>query len=536
MKSTVCQFTTRFLTLFGLLASSSFSLFAALESLTYEDGDIKGNVIWCSPDGNDDFADGSEDFPFFDVQKAIDIAQPGDRIWMKAGTYIYDKRINIDDRNGEPDMMIELWGYNGRAILDFSGQPYHPHADNPYQGVRLTSSYWHLKNLDICNASDNGLLIERNKPIPGGTAQDVLNRPQDGHDNVIEACNFYRNGDTGLQIKNLGEYNKIINCDSYFNCDEGHGDADGFAPKISVGTGNYFYGCRAWMNSDDGWDSYYKNEGNFGDDMVIVLENCICYKNGYLEDGTRSGGNGNGFKCGSKEGASNMYLNRCVAYGNTSKGFDQNSNLGDIILNNCTAMDNLDRNYAVYSSMLSPGHEIKMTNCIEIGVSPATYNQFEDLGFSEQLIAPRQEDGSLPQGTFLRLREGSSLIDKGEKVETTSYRGVPVNPIYYLGDAPDLGAYEFGDVGTGVKHVLAEPEGNLSVFQSAGGIIFLTVKGQPANEHFTASVFDESGRIVARHSFIGSTTSLDPSSIGKGLLIIMVENESGHVGSVKTIK
>ena len=210
--------------------------------------DILGEVIWCSPDGNDATADGSETNPFFDLQKAVDIAQPGDRIWMKAGTYVYDKRININDRNGEADKLIEVFGKDGQAVLDFSGMPYHAHSNNPYQGVRLTSSYWHFKNIDICKASDNGMLIERNKPT-GGSASDIINRTQDGHDNIIELCNFYQNGDTGLQMKNLAANNKVINCDSYLNCDEDEGDADGFAPKLSVGENNYFYGCRAWAVS-----------------------------------------------------------------------------------------------------------------------------------------------------------------------------------------------------------------------------------------------------------------------------------------------
>ena len=71
--------------------------------------EIKGDEIWCSPDGDDSTADGSEAKPFYDLQKAIDIAEPGDRIWMKAGTYVYDKRININDRNGEPDEFIQVF-------------------------------------------------------------------------------------------------------------------------------------------------------------------------------------------------------------------------------------------------------------------------------------------------------------------------------------------------------------------------------------------------------------------------------------------
>jgi hypothetical protein len=44
---------------------------------------------------------------------------------------------------------------------------------------------------------------------------------------------------------------------------------------------------------------------------------------------------------------------------------------------------------------------------------------------------PREADGSMPAIDFLKLREGSQLIDKGTDV------GLPYN-----GTSPDLGAYE----------------------------------------------------------------------------------------------
>jgi MYXO-CTERM domain-containing protein len=51
-----------------------------------------------------------------------------------------------------------------------------------------------------------------------------------------------------------------------------------------------------------------------------------------------------------------------------------------------------------------------------------------------QALQPRQADGSLPRVAFLRLADGSDLIDRGEDV------GLP-----FTGSAPDLGAYEFGE-------------------------------------------------------------------------------------------
>ena len=560
---------------------------------------ILGDEIWCSPDGDDAIADGSEERPFFDLQKAVDIAQPGDRIWMKAGTYVYDKRININDVNGEADKPIELFGKDGQAVLDFSGMPYHAHSNNPYQGVRLTSSYWHFKNIDITNASDNGLLIERNKPT-GGSASDIINRTQDGHDNIIELCNFYKNGDTGLQMKNLAANNKVINCDSYLNCDEGQGDADGFAPKLSVGDNNYFYGCRAWANSDDGWDVFYKKEGGFGDNMTIVIENCISYKNGFLDlETVAPDGNGNGYKCGSNQGAMNVVLNRCLAIHNKAKGFDQNHNAGDIILNNCTGMSLKEYNekaysYRIYEDIYS-GHEVRLTNCIAINDNDATNKRDKSTGLSkagedgkyglygrfevdetldgltittsefqkahpdffvnvdndEELTAPRDEDGNLPEITFAHINGDAShkmydgttvtaqqlLIDKGTKIDATNYRGIDINGIEYDGEAPDLGAYEYdGQIADGIRVMSQESEGNsVRLFQAQSGVLFVTVNGQTGISAYRAALYDAAGRIIGQHQFNGQTTAIRLPQGANGMVVLKVEGDNGFRGAVKAM-
>lgn len=331
-----------------------------------------GPKLYVSPDGKDDNDGLSPEKPFKSVQHAINMAvEPGTTIVLAPGEYRPTARINIDNRNGTHDNYNALVCLDGRAVINCD-HPQHGHSDNPYQGVRLTSSYWYFYHVDITNASDNGLLIERNKPT-GGSSADIVKLTDQAHDNIIEACNFYKNGDTGLQMKNLASYNYVINCDAYLNCDEDQGDADGFAPKISVGTGNYFFGCRAYLNSDDGWDVFYKKDGNFGDNQTIIMDRCITYKNGFLDENSIAPkGNGNGFKCGSDQGAMNVYLNRCLAVHNKAKGFDQNHNSGDIILNNCTGMttkDNGDKaySYRIYESInTAEGHKVEVTNCIAI--------------------------------------------------------------------------------------------------------------------------------------------------------------------------
>jgi len=545
---------------------------------------VLGDIIWCAPDGNDATADGSELKPFFDVQKAIDMAQPGDRIWMKAGTYVYDKRININDHNGEADKPIELFGYEGRAVLDFSGMPYHAHSNNPYQGVRLTSSYWHFYHIDICNASDNGMLIERNKPT-GGSSSDIISRTQDAHDNLIEECNFYKNGDTGLQMKNLAANNRVINCDSYLNCDEDEGDADGFAPKLSVGDNNYFYGCRAWANSDDGWDVFYKKEGGFGDNMTIVIENCISYKNGFLDLQTLAPkGNGNGYKCGSNQGAMNVYMNRCLAIHNKAKGFDQNHNAGDIIMNNCTGMTlkslcgEKSYSYRIYEEIAS-GHEVRLTNCIAINDNDATdkrdssgqpkpgehgknglYGRFEvdetldrmyittcefqkadptqfvDINNDEELIGDRDEDGNLPEMTFAHLKEGSFLIDTGIKVDATNYRGIDIAGIEYSGNAPDLGAFEYdGEITNAIRVVSQQSDDQkVRLIQTQNSLVLISIQAPTDINSFQAVVYDATGRILGQHAFNGTTTAIRLPQQAKGMVVIKVIGQ-GFQGTTKAM-
>ena len=52
------------------------------------------------------------------------------------------------------------------------------------------------------------------------------------------------------------------------------GNADGFCDKQFTGGGNTYINCRAWNNSDDGWDLYKR-----GTTSPIVFINCITYNN-----------------------------------------------------------------------------------------------------------------------------------------------------------------------------------------------------------------------------------------------------------------
>ncbi len=385
--------------------------------------------IFVATDG-DDANEGTIEHPYGTFDKAISMVTPGDTTYVRGGVYNLTATIKFTIvHSGTADQLCTMQPYKDEVpVLDFSGQAFGS------KGITLQANYWHIKGLQVTGAGDNGMEINF------------------GSDNIIEQCQFYRNRDTGLQLSNGSSDNQIINCDSYYNADPpDYGDADGFAPKLTVGSGNYFYGCRSWGNCDDGWDGYLRG----ADDVSTTLENCWTWGNGYLEDGTNPGAqaNGNGFKMGGGDNSNsdslkhNFTLINCVAFSNKGKGFDQNNNLGSMTLYNCTGYDNLAANYRIQRE-LSPGETLTVINCVsyagqvQLGsfavqetnswLPPfvVTADDFVSLNI-DSASAPRQADGSLPEIGLLHLAKGSDLIDAGTDL------GFPYN-----GSAPDLGAFE----------------------------------------------------------------------------------------------
>jgi hypothetical protein len=367
--------------------------------------------------------------PFRTIEKAVSVVKAGETIYIRGGTYNLTLPVALSG-SGTESSRISMLAYPGEVpVLDFSSQS----LSSSNRGIVLTGSWWHIKGLDITGAGDNGMIISG------------------GDNNLIELCRFFRNRDSGLQIDNGASDNYILNCDSYFNADPpDFGDADGFAPKLTVGSGNHFYGCRAWRNCDDGWDGYLRG----ANDVSTTLEYCWAFENGFFEDGNDAGvnANGNGFKMGGSDDKSLMHnftLRNCLAFGNKSKGFDQNNNKGSMTLYNCTGHDNDIENYRI-SQELAVGKVLIVKNCAELGekvslgafavqdknswlppfiVTTADFRSLDPAGAG----GLRKSDGTLPHIEYLHLAPGSDLIDAGVDV------GIP-----YSGIAPDLGCFETG--------------------------------------------------------------------------------------------
>ncbi len=382
-------------------------------------------TYYVSPGGSDTAA-GTIDQPFLTIVKAHAVAAAGDTIVVRGGSYALNTTINIS-KSGTSANGFFLLAYPGeRPVLDFSSMA----VSGSNRGIQLSGSYWYIKGFDVKGAGDNGMFIS-------------------GSFNTVEFCSLFENKDTGLQLGNGASNNRIINCDSYYNEDPSQGNADGFSPKLDVGTGNYFSGCRSWQNSDDGWDGYLRPSN----DVTTTLENCWSFNNGYLKNGSASSGNGSGFKMGGGDTSNinhlkhNMILRKCLAFDNRVKGFDQNNNTGSMTLLNCTSSNN-GSNYVI-SKELDPGKVLTVINCISWGnfgslgsfaaqqtnswLSPFNISNSDFITVDTAGVrGPRKTDGSLPDVPFMHLAAGSRFIDAGTAV------GLP-----YSGTAPDLGAFEY---------------------------------------------------------------------------------------------
>ncbi len=381
----------------------------------------EAQTFYVSPLGNDTFP-GTIDSSFRTIPRALAALQSGGTLYLRGGTYHIDSTIGLAT-SGSANAVFHLQAYAAeQPVLDCSSMS----IAGTNRGIVVSGNYWHIRGIVIRRAGDNGMYIT-------------------GSNNIIEQCTFEGNADTGLQLNNGASNNQIINCDSFDNADPKQGNADGFAAKLAVGTGNSFYGCRSWQNSDDGWDGYLRGSNG----VTTTLDNCWSFMNGYLSNGSPSSGNGNGFKMGGSDSANlehNAILTRCVAFDNLAKGFDQNHDRGSMTLLNCSAYRNAT-NYSL-PEPIDAGRSMTLTNCLSLGfygsvapfaalttnswmspfaVSDADFTSLDTTG----MRGPRKADGNLPDVAFLHLARGSGLIDNGTDV------GLPFN-----GPMPDLGAFE----------------------------------------------------------------------------------------------
>ncbi len=394
---------------------------------------------YLSPSGNDNNP-GTISSPFFSLNKVWTVVVPGDLVYLRGGTYAFKTQQYLTGKSGTAGNLIKIWAYPGETPILTKGSGY---TNNYFRGgCYFSGNYFHFKGLDISGFTQqdtyvwNGLLVDNS------------------NNNIFELLNVHDNG-AGMYIQNNSTGNLVLNCDFHHNYDPntGGGNADGLdVAYVAAGTSNTVRGCRAWQNSDDGFD-VFENRG------FILFDNCWSWSNGYIPYSKTVAGNGEGFKLGSAGTGNSATLLRkitnCLAFENNNSGFHQEEGDCRMELYNNVAYNNAEHgflfdylnrthiaknnvafknggNQAVFGSASSVSNNSYATGYASSGwlqtTSDADFLSVNSAGVD----GPRQADGSLPALSFLHLA-ASDLKDAGTNV------GLPYN-----GSAPDIGAFETG--------------------------------------------------------------------------------------------
>ena len=368
----------------------------SVRSLGSEEG-----IIYVTPTGKP-FAKGTSWDDAVNVQTALKHVGPGQTILLQPGHYDLSAATLLVERgrDGTEEAPIVMTTDGGFATFDFG---------RTGSGFTCWGDWWHISFINICNTLD----LQKGMQLAGSNC-------------ILERMNFYNNGTTGLQVSGTSNEpydrwpanNTIINCTSYNNGDSGYEDADGFAAKLTCGSGNVFIGCIAAYNADDGWDMFAKSAtGAIG---AVTVRDCVAYRNGYLvvkqgsektnivfadiacdENGTLTfvgtegvdymiieAGNGNGFKMGGTNIPGDHRLYNSISYENKSKGIDSNS-CPDIKVYGSTSFNNGAANVAFY-----------------------TNNKSAATGFAANGVLSFRTDGGVPEN--LKLQNQSSTDVYGE--------------------------------------------------------------------------------------------------------------------------
>lgn len=418
------------------------------------------NIYYVAVDGNDN-NNGTKNQPFATIQKAQSVVQPGDTVYLRGGTYnLTEAQIANKVRGYACVTFLDKSGSAGKYIsyINYPGEtPVFNYAAVKPEGLRVaafyvTGSYIHLKGFEVTAVQVT---------IKTHTQSECFENH--GSNNIYEQLTMHDGMAIGFYLL-AGSNNLILNCDAYNNWDyfseNGRGgNTDGFGSHPRAGSvNNIFRGCRAWFNSDDGFDLINASE-------ATTFDNCWAFYNGFNKDFV-SEGDGNGFKSGGyglkktgKEIPNPVPRNTiqfCLAVRNKASGFYSNHHTGGSNWYNNSAYRN-GSNFNMLNRLIDtaqdvPGFDHIMYNnlgykggkeIVQLDAAKCTLaNNYFDMNMQatdadfisldeKLLTAPRKADGSLPENGFMWLQPNSQFVDKG-KIIGFSFKG----------KVPDLGAFE----------------------------------------------------------------------------------------------
>ncbi len=414
-------------------------------------------------------------------------------------------------KSGTAGKRINYWAYPGeRPVFDFSDVKPAGHRINAFE---VTGSWIHIKGLEVV-----GVQVT---VTTGNTQSICFSQTGAGGNNIYEELSMHDGMAIGFYLTR-GANVLVLNCDAYNNwdnvsADKKGGNVDGFGahPNNASYTGIVFRGCRAWFNSDDGFDiiSSY---------AAITVEDCWAFYNGYSND-FEALANGIGFKMGGFGTSTSPSVPAVIprhtirhnlSVGNKSSGFYANHHLGGNHWYNNTAYynwpnfnmlnrradyqadvpgyDHVLRNNVSYLTRSDREHHL-ITD-IDLEKSTVDHNSFLNPAITltaadfvsldmTLLTLPRQPNGALPDTDFMRPTPGSDLIDTGVEV------GLP-----FSGAKPDLG-YKEGQTVLSLKPATSQVSAVYLYPVPAGDELSINIPARAAKA-VTISIYDLQGRKV----------------------------------------
>jgi hypothetical protein len=436
--------------------------FAALFVLLQTASVFSATAWYVSPKGLDSNIGTTSNSPFATIMHAQAAASSGDTVYLRGGTYYLDNS-NLTATNA-PWAIVNNINKSGISYIAYPGElPMFDFSNVKPDDWRVTAflvtaSSCVFKGFDVV-----GVQVT----IAGAHTQSENFRvaSTSANFNRFEQLRMHDGMGNGWYLTD-GASNLVLNCDAYNNrgLDSGSlGNTDGFGchPAHTSSKGNILRRCRAWFNSDDGYDCINAF-------AVVTFDHCWSFYNGYFTNFTSSTGDGNGIKAGGygvSGGAVPNPIPRhvvefCLAVRNRANGLYANHHMGGIDWFNNTAYRNsTDYNMLCNTNNTSgrydvPGFDQVMKNNLgykgrtevsnlNTNASDVTFNFFmlpvtvasnDFMTLDESLLtAPRQTNGDLPDIAFAHLVSNSDLVDAGTNIGFA-----------FAGAAPDLGAFEHG--------------------------------------------------------------------------------------------
>ena len=418
-------------------------------------------VIYVAPQG-DDAAAGTIDAPLATLPAAYRLTEGGDTVCFRGGTYnVTDSQVMkikgvyafvfALEKAGTAEHRTCYMGYPGeRPVFDFSALMLD--GKHRFAAFYLGADYVHLRNFDIV-----GVPVR----IKGHTQSECVSARRGSHC-IVEDIAMHDGMAIGYYQKR-GSHNLVVDCDAYNNYDdysEGPygGNVDGFGCHVfdTFDVGNVFRRCRAWRNSDDGFDL-------ISCAAPVEIDHCMAFYNGYCPSSNPadtvnfvSAGDGNGFKAGGwgmnkrktkcPDVCPSHYIHHSLAYRNKAHGFYANHHLAGNTWENNTSCGNRS-NYNMlnrkntFEAIDVPGYDHSLANNVSwtftdaslgghlINIDPdrvtLTNNSFAPSVSSVEVTAEmfvstsvsllftrRLPDGRLPSIDFLRGKAGTILEER----------------------------------------------------------------------------------------------------------------------------